>query len=265
MDVVTIATAAGATLGASGIIVAFDKEGRKHLVALLKYLPFVLASLPFLGAFWWLYANDFHPFRQLHCDLMDDAWRRSSIPSITFLKPLILDIGLVVGSLLLKVVIILGAAASAVAGTVYALATLPSLLKLPILALPAVARGLWTLALLPYLIGRALFYFVTEPPALRRMRRVTRTSDAHTDDVVRAAADLKEEFEQKRRERSWTPSAVYRAYAYHYHRFADAMSARRARAKADYARSVGRVADEFREDIEARHRARNRGNDDQAN
>jgi hypothetical protein len=225
----------------------------------------VLLSLPLLGAFWWLYTNDFHPFRQLHCDLMDDAWRRSSIPSITFLKPLILDIGLVVGSLLLKVVIILGAPVAAVAGTVYALATLPSLLKLPILALPAVARGLWTIASLPYRIGRALFFFVTEPPALRTMRRVTRTSDADTDGVADAAAHLKEEFEQERQERSRTPSAVYRAYAFHYHRFADFLSARRARAKADYARSVGRVANELREDIEARHRARNRGNHGKSN
>jgi hypothetical protein len=263
VDVTTISAAAGATLGASGIIVALDQEGRARLAGVFKNLPYVLLSLSFLGGFWWVRANNYHLFSQLHCDLSAEAWRLSSVPSITFLKPLLLDILVVVGGFILKVIIVLGAAPAALVGLVFGVPMLARLLALPFFALPKVVQGIGVLLTFPFIVGRAIFYFFTEPPALHKLKRATRARDARPEEFAEAVADFKEKSKEELRADSWKESAVYRAWAYHYNKFAATLFARRAQAKAAYMRSINLVADALREEITERHRAQRRGRNGQ--
>lgn len=262
----TVATYAGMVVLGSAVVAAFDEDGRTILAEASVKVGAVLLALPFLGAFWWLRENDYHLFSELHCDLSNEAWRLSSVPSITFLKPLLLDIIVVVGGFLLKIIIVLGAAASAVAGVVFAVMALPHLVHLVIHAIRLTAEGIHEAVHRIYRAARAVVFFFMQPPSLRSLKEVFRARRLNPEKAAEAARRLQEEVDAMRRDRR--ASAVRaRAYAYHYRNFvrhirklARFMSARRARAYTEYNETVADMADELTDAVEATFHGTNRRN-----
>ena len=157
---------------------------------------------------------------------------------------------LIPGLLIVAVAVFTGYKAFTSLMSVYA-----DLLRAPVYALRTLGSGARLVITFPYVLIRGIIYFFNKPPALRDIRNATQRQDATMDDVQRASEALKKEFDETHKSTPrQKPSVVVDAYGYHYRRFADYLSARRARVMSRYNRSVSHVANELRKDTERRYR-----------
>jgi len=134
------------------------------------------------------------------------------------------------------------------------------LLSLPIVGLIAALRLLATIMTLPFIAGRAVFFFFTQPQTLQNLRRVTTEEKVRADDVAKVAQGLKTELEDAYEKQKATSVLQSHAYnfkkaAEHYRRYGSFFSKRRAEAYRDYNTAVKDVSDELTKDIERRYRA----------
>lgn len=132
----------------------------------------------------------------------------------------------------------------------------PDLVMVLFLSLRPVSRGLATILVLPWKALRSVFYFFTQPPSLRRMKKVVRTKDADPEGESRAAQEIIEDYNRvKKAHPKEYSEAKLDNLARQYGKVADAMSASRARSMSDYNRSVERVARELEERARKRPRS----------
>lgn len=239
---------------ASLVIVLLDRRRRRFLALLFKWLGRAVPGFLALAALGYLVWQDFDPLMGLSDRLLAEAWRRSNIPSITFLWPWLLAIITKIANLGLIVGLLLGGIAGVIARFIPLLAGAGLTLSLPALALWSLMSLLGWMVMLPcrgVWIGlRELFYFCNQPPALKPMKQVMRAKDAAPEAIAAATQALRQEYQTMREalpQPTKKPTMVIQAYTHHYQRW---VSKARLRAYTGYIQAVGAAADTLHDHVE---------------
>jgi hypothetical protein len=236
-------------VGVAVMVVKLDGDPHQHAQDFLDASYFLLYVLPVLLFGIWFYRGG----ANFLLDVASHTWNIILIV-VGFFTALIAILLMAIFPLVLVVCyVVLGY--SLVRGA-------PHLALVLVDASVVIGRGLGTVLHVPYRVMRSAVYHFKQPPALKEMKRVTQAKDARPDDIAQAHRAVRDEFTRvNRATKKELSNFSVRAFAHHYHKFADTLSAQRARVLASYNRGVARTAKEVRQKVEESH-ARHERNDD---
>lgn len=236
MDALTVAVIVASGYLVSFFIVAVDPAHSERARTLVKALAPTLIALPLVGAAWWVYQSGFDPLGGLGDRLTHEAWRLSSVPSITFVWPWILGMLAHIADVLIIIAVFVGAAVAVLTAVGFLISALPTLVALPFLALTPVGRGVLVVVRVPFRALRSIAFFFTRPSAVGKIKRTLAEQNTDVHDTARQVNEtVTNEVRRALKTRWWRPSLSLFTSVRHYN------------ALAEHIRSLASVAEETNE------------------